>query len=107
MCLEGLNGTFSHIGTMDIGRNKLERSVPVLGDGGEVFLAGFVVEDLVFDIVAFVTEVGHDAGMSSDAMAVVARLEQFDKDGVAVTVVGQHDVLVAAAGAGGETSQSV
>ena len=59
MCLEGLNGTFSRIGAMDIGRSKLERSVPVLGDGGAVFLAGFVVKDLVFDNVAFVVEAGH------------------------------------------------
>ena len=44
--------------------------------------------------------------MSSDVMAVMVRLEGFDKDDVAVTVVGQYDVLVAAAGAGGERPMS-
>ena len=70
-------------------------------------MAGFVVEDLMFDNVPFVAEAGHDAGMSSNAMAVVVRLEGFDEDDVAVTVVDQHDVLVATTGAGGEASHIV
>ena len=40
-------------------------------------------------------------------MAVVARLEAFYKYGIAVTVIGQHDVLVAAAGACGEAAHAV
>ena len=58
MCLEGLDGAFSHIGAMDVGRNELEGSVPVLGNGGTVCLAGFIVENLVFDNVAFVSDAG-------------------------------------------------
>ena len=61
----------------------------------------------MFNNVAFVAEASHDAGMSSNAMAVVVRLEGFDKDGVAVTVVGQHDVLVAAAQADWEAAHVV
>ena len=107
MCAQGLDGAFSRIGAVDVERNELEGSIPVLGNVGTACLAGFVVENLVFDNVAFVAEVGHDAGMSSNAVAVMARLEGFDKDGLAVTVVGQHDVLVATMGAGGEESHVV
>jgi hypothetical protein len=46
-------------------------------------------------------------GMSRNAMVVMVRLEGFNKYGVAVTVIGQHDVLVATAGAGGESSHVV
>ena len=57
--------------------------------------------------MAFFAEAGHEAGMDSDAMAVEARLEGLDKYGIAVAVVGQHDVLVAAAGACGEAAHVV
>ena len=40
-------------------------------------------------------------------MAVMARLEWLHQDCVAVAVVGQHDVLVTAARAGGETAHVV
>ena len=57
--------------------------------------------------MAFFVEAGHDAGMGSDAMAVMAQSEGLDEYGVAVSVVGQHDVLVAAAGGCGEAAHVV
>ena len=49
-------------------------------------------------------ETGHDAGVGRDAMAVFSCLEGIDEDGVCVTVVGDHQVLVAAAVTDGEAS---
>ena len=69
-----------------------------------VFLARFVVEDLVFYDVAVSLEAGNDTGVGRDAVAVFLCLEGIDYDGVGVAVVGDHEVLVAAAGADWEAS---
>ena len=53
-----------------------------------VFLACFVIEDLVVDDVTASLEAGHDAGVGRDAVAVFSCLEGFDEDGVGVAVVG-------------------
>ena len=58
-------------------------------------------------MVNYVTEsleAGHDAGVFRDAVAVFLCLEGLDEDDVCVAVVGDHQVLVAAAGADGEAS---
>ena len=104
MSLEGLDGSFCCIGLVDIGWDELVSGVPGLGDGSEVVSAGFVVEYLVLDFVAFGLESGHDAPVCSYSMAVVAGLEGFHENGIGVTVVGQHDVLVATVRAGGESA---
>ena len=62
-----------------------------------VFLARFVVEDLVVYDVAASLEAGHDTGVGRDAVAVFPCLEGIDEDGVGVAVVSNHEVLVAAA----------
>ena len=77
MCLEGLDGAFSCIGAVDIGMYELEGGVPVLINGEAVGFSGFIVKDLVLDNMAFVTEVGHDAGMGGDELVVLAQLEGF------------------------------
>mgnify|MGYP006187013679 CR=1 FL=1 len=61
----------------------------------------------MLDFVAFGLESGHDAPVCGYSMAVVAGLEGFHKNGVGVTVVGQHDVLVATARACGESAHVV
>ena len=53
----------------------------------------------MIDDVAFCLEAGHDAGVSGDAVAIFSCLEGFDEDGVGVTVVCYHEVLIAVAGA--------
>ena len=74
---------------------------PDVGDVSALFLARFVIEDLVVDDVSASLEVGHDAGVGRDAVAVFPCLEGLDEYGVGVAVVGDHQVLVAAAGADG------
>jgi len=61
----------------------------------------------VLDFVAFGMEAGHDAPVCGYLMAVVAGLEGFHENGIGVTVVGQHVVLVATAQAGGESAHVV
>ena len=66
--------------------------------------ACFVIKDLVVDDVTASLEAGNDAGIGRYAVAVFSCLEGLDEDGVCVVVVGDHQVLVAAAGADGEAS---
>ena len=70
----------------------------------EILIACFVVEDLVVYDVAASLEAVHDAGVGWDVMAVFACLDRLDEDDVGVTVIGNHEVLVAAAGADREAS---
>jgi len=57
--------------------------------------------------VASKLEALHDAVVSGDAMAIVARFKRFDEDNVAVGVVREHYVVVAAARADGEAAHVV
>ena len=78
-----------------------------MGDGVAVVLAGLVVQDLVLHEVAPVTKTCHDPSMHCYVVAVVAGLKRFTYDCIAVAVVGQHDVLVAAVGAGREAAHVI
>ena len=77
---------------------------PDVSEVSVVFLACFVIEDLVVYDVAASFEAGHESGVGRDAAAVFPCLEGIGLDGVGVAVVGDHQVLVAAAGAGWEAS---
>ena len=104
---EGLDGTFGGIAAMDVRRYWLVGAVPFLGDDAAVFCTGLVVEDLVFDDLASLLEIGHDASVGWYAVAIMFGLEGFDEDGIGVTVVGEHDVLVATARSNGEAAHIV
>ena len=95
---EGADGTFRYVAPMDVRGYQLVCSRPDIGDVAAVFLAGFVVEDLIVDDVAASLEAGHDAGVGRYAVAVFSCLEGLDEDGVCIVVVGHHQVLIAAAG---------
>ena len=104
MSLECVDGTFGDVVTMDIGGHELVCGCPNVGDLPAVFLARFVIEDLVVYDVAVSLEAGHDTGVGRDAVAVFPCLEGLNEDGVGVAVVSDHEVLVAAAGADWEAS---
>ena len=104
MSLEGADGTFGYVSPMEVGGYQLVCSRPDVGDVSSVFLAGFVVEDLVVNDVTASLEAGHDASVGRYAVAVFSCMEGLDEDGVCIAVVGHHRVLVAATGAGGEAS---
>ena len=101
---EGADGTFGYVAPMDVGGYQLVCSRPDVGDVAAVFLAGFVVKDLVVNDVTASLDAGHDVGVGRYAVAVFSCLEGLDEDGVYIAVVGNHQVLVAAAGADGEAS---
>ena len=104
MSFEGADGNFGYVAQMDVGGYHLVCSCPDFGDVAAVFLAGFVVEDLVVNDVTASLEAGHDASVGRYAVAVFLCLEGLDEDGVCIAVVGNYQVLVAAAGADGEAS---
>ena len=95
MSLEGADGTFGYVATMDVGGYQLVCGFPDVGDVSAVFLAGFIFEELVVDDVTTSLEAGHDASVGRYAVAVFSCLEGLDEDGVCVAVVGNHQVLVA------------
>ena len=104
MSFEVADGTLGYVATMDIGGYQLVCGCPYVGDVSAVFLDGFVVEDLVVDDVTVSLEAGHDASVGRYVVAVFSCLEGLHEDGVGVAVVGNHQVLVAAAGANWEAS---
>ena len=75
-----------------------------VSDVSAVFLACFIVEDLVVYDVSASLEAGHDTSVGRDAVAVFLCLKGLDSDAVGIAVVGDHEVLVAAAGADSEAS---
>ena len=90
MRLEGTYGAFGYVAAMNIGGYSLVRGLPDVSDVAAVFLAGFVIEDLVLDDVALSLEAGHDAGVSGDAVAIFSCLERFEEDGVCITIIRHH-----------------
>ena len=104
MRFEGADGAFGYVAPMDVGGYQLVCSRPDVGDVVAVFLSGFVVEYLVVDGVTASLEAGHDLGVGRYAVAVFLCIEELDENGVCITVVGHHQVLVAAAGADGEAA---
>ena len=104
MGLECADGTFGNVAAMDIGGHKLVCGFPDASDVSAVFLACFVVEDLVVYEVATSIEVVHNAGVGWNAVAVFECLEGLNEDDVGVEVIGNNEVLVAATGADQEAS---
>ena len=99
-----MDGTFGYVATMDVGGYQLVCGCPDVGDVSAVFLACFFIEDLVVDDVTAILEAGHDASVGRYVVEVFSCLEGLNKDGVCVAVLGDHQELVAAAGADGEAS---
>ena len=99
-----MDDTFGDVAAMGIGGHKLACGFPDFSDVSAVLLARFVVKDLVVYNVAESLQSGHDAGIGWDAVVVFTCLEGIDSDGVGVAVIGDYEVLVAAAGADWEAS---
>ena len=97
MCLEGLDGALGNVAAMHVWGDELVCAFPVVGDDSTVFSTGFVVQYLVVDGVGLCCELTHELVVGRDTVSVLAGLEGLDQDGVGVTVVGKHEVLVAAA----------
>ena len=107
MGLEGLNHALGDVAAMHVGWYELEGCVPLLGDLLFIGSAALVVNYLEINAVAILLEAGHDAVGSGEAVVVMLGLKGLDHDDVGVDVVGEHDVLVAAARADGEAAHVV
>jgi hypothetical protein len=102
--LESAYCALSSVPAVHVRRDQLVGCLPCLGDGAFVLCAGFVVQELEVDGVSFIVQSGHDGIVGGEAMAVVFGLEWGCKDGVAVSMVGNHDVLVTTGGAEWEST---
>ena len=98
MCLEGADGSFGDVTTIDIRRNKLELRPPLLLYVELVGYAAFNVKDLEVDATAAICEAGNDPICGGKALAVVAGLEWLHQDYIGVHMIGEHNEIVAASG---------
>ena len=107
MRLEGADGAFGDVTTMDIRGNKLELLSPLLLDAELVACAAFVVNDLEVDTVAALCEAGHYTICGSKAVSVVAGFECLHQDAIDVHMVGEHDEVVSASGVNREPAHFI
>ena len=80
-------------------------AVPIVLDDTLVLGTGFVVENLEHDYMVMILETMYDSVVDLDEVLVLLGLEDKMKDDVDFTMIGDHDVLVVAAEAGGGRSQ--
>ena len=94
MIFEGVDGPFRSITVMDIQRNELVGNFPVLLNNTLALGADFIVEDLEVNLVAARGEMMHGGVVSIDVILVLLGFEWCNEDGVGITVVCSHCVLV-------------
>ena len=85
--LEGADGAFVDVTTMDIRGHELEFRPPLLCNVELVVCTSFVVKDLDVDTMAGFSDSGHDSICGSKAVAVVAGFKWPHKDDIGVQMV--------------------
>ena len=93
----GLDGALHSVMAMDVGKDKLVLTAPLLGDHEYILSTGLVIQDLDIYGVPTRFEAAHDGVVELDAVLVLTGLEGGVQDGVGVTVEGDYYVLVATA----------
>ena len=96
-----MDGTFSGVAAMDILWDELELDLTLLFDNMLVLGTGFVIKDLQVDAVAAGFEAFHDGGVGGNVVGIILGLEWGLEDCIGVEVLGNHNVLIAAARANG------
>jgi hypothetical protein len=94
MVLECANSTFSPVSAMHVRWDKLEFCIPLEGDCFFVCHAGLVVENLEVHQETSGCQACHNGILGCNAMAVTFGLECLLEDEIAISVEGNHDVLV-------------
>ena len=107
MGLEGADGLPGSIAAMEIWGHQLVVTIPLFIDDTMIFSSVFIIKNLEVNPVTTLLEVGYNIVVGGNAMAVPIRLEVFDVDGVAVAVVGEHNVLITTVIALGETENII
>ena len=101
--LEGADGFLGMVGAVAMGRDKLE---VFIGFGHEFLEPGgaFIVKDVQGRIEAAQTELFVKAGVTAHEFCFAAIFHDLGKYGVVFLIVEYHEVLVAFAGCGVETT---
>ena len=101
--LEGADGFLGMVGAVAMRRNKLEFFV---GFGNEFLEPGgaFIVEDVQGRLEAAQTELLVKAGVTAHEFCFAAIFHDLGKYGIGFIIVEYHEVIVAFAGCGGETT---
>ena len=107
MRLEGVDGAFGGVTTIDIRGNDLELCPPLLLNVEFVDCAAFVVKDLEVNTMAVLCEAGRDLNYGGKSVAVVAGFEWIHQDDVGVHMVVEHEEVVAASGANREPAHVI
>jgi hypothetical protein len=94
MVLECANSTFSPVLAMHVRWDKLKFCIPLEGDCFLVFRAGLVVENLEVHRETPCCQACHNGIGGCNSMAVTFGLERLLEDEIAISVEGNHDVLV-------------
>ncbi len=94
MVLERANSAFSPVLAMHIQWEKLEFCIPLEDDFFLVCRAGLVVKNLEVNQDTPGCQVCHDGIVGCNAMVVTFGLERLLEDDIAISVEGNHDVLV-------------
>ena len=92
--LERLDGPFSSVGSMQLGRGELEGDSLFSHEGLES-CGVFIVESLENGSQALVGELGVKGSVGSDKFMFAAGLQWFWEYDIAVIIVQDHDVLAA------------
>jgi len=92
--LECASGALRPITGMHFQGDDLEFGVPLEGDGFFVRQAGFVIQDLEINGETSGGQASHDRVVGGNVMAITLGLEGLLKDEVAVSVKGDHHILV-------------
>jgi hypothetical protein len=95
--LERANGALHLIVLMHVWRGELEGGVKLEGDCFFIGGAGFVIQDLEINREPTGHQISHDGAVCCNAVTVTLGLESFLEDEVAISVEGNHDILVAGA----------
>ncbi len=94
MSFECVYGAFGFVATVHVGWDNLDCAFVGVSDDKFVGCAGFVVEDLLFDLDVAGFESRHNFVVGWDAVMVGLGLEWIHQDRIGPSVVFQHDVLV-------------
>lgn len=103
MILPCLNGPFGGVAAVAVWRDSLEVNV-VLLEGLFHFVGALVVENVEYRCVAIRLEVGMELFPGLGEFAGLAGFQRRGEDSVAVIIIEDHDVVVAAGGLDGEFS---
>ncbi len=108
MILECANGVLCPIAAMHVWRDELEGGIPLEHDCFFIGGAGFIIQGLeISNEKPMGRQKSHDSVVCCNALADTLGIESLLEDEVAVSMEGNHDILVAGACSDGEAASVV